>query len=69
MRGAKNSSASEQLKHPISGLWNSRGGGGGHDLSSLPDFFCYAFERLNTSKMTQTEMTRFFFYIYHILND
>ena len=34
------------------------GGGGEYDLPPLPDlFFCYAFERMNTSKMTQIERT------------
>ncbi len=31
-------------------------------------FFCYAFERMNISKMTQTEKTGFVF-MYHVLND
>ena len=47
MTGAKNSSASEQLKRPISGLWNSReiqmggGGGGGDKYIFLLLFFSF----------------------------
>ena len=37
------------------------GGGGGGEERDLPPlldlFFCYAFERMNTSKMTQIERT------------
>ena len=43
------------------------GGGGGCVLPPLPDlFFCYAFERMNTSKMIQIEKTggKVFFFLY-----
>ena len=51
------------------------GGGGGGVMISLVRFFsCYAFERINTSKMTQIERTGekmgfilFYFFIIHVL--
>ena len=50
-----------------------RVGGVGGMISHLCQIFCYAFQRMNTSRLTQTERTGksvyFNFFMYHVLND